>query len=90
MKDAPDYLLRVIAPMDLKTLLKKVVAKTYVSIETFLHDLSLIYQNCVTYNGPEHTFSKIAQVIVEEGNRLVKLKARRLETIQAVISANTP
>ena len=85
----PDYLLRVKEPMNLKTLLKKVVSKAFTTVEAFLYDLALIHLNCVTYNGPEHPFSKISQVIVDEGNRLVKLKYERLQAIQGVIAANT-
>jgi Bromodomain len=82
-------MLRVSNPMDLKTLLKKVVAKNYRTIDSFLRDLSLIYENCVAYNGADHLYSKISQVISEEGHRLVKLKFQRLELLEAVISENT-
>ena len=90
LKDFPDYLLRVTKPMDLKSLLKRVVSKEYPTMAAFLADLSLIHLNCVAYNGPDHSFSKISLVISEEGHRLVKQKYERLEVLEAVILENTP
>ena len=89
LKDVPDYLLHVREPMDLKTLLKLIVSKEFSSVSGFLDKLSLIYENCLAYNGAAHSFTAVARLISDEGRRLVELKAELLQHLEDIIVTNS-
>lgn len=45
-----DYPVLIIHPMDLGTVLKKIIAEEYEHVEEFLDDTELIWDNCKSYN----------------------------------------
>eukprot|EP00571_Detonula_confervacea_P006186 CAMPEP_0172316206 /NCGR_PEP_ID=MMETSP1058-20130122/27507_1 /TAXON_ID=83371 /ORGANISM="Detonula confervacea, Strain CCMP 353" /LENGTH=1200 /DNA_ID=CAMNT_0013030463 /DNA_START=35 /DNA_END=3637 /DNA_ORIENTATION=+ len=48
-----DYLKFVETPMDLETVDSKIESGSYVTPEDFEYDISLIFKNCLDYNGPK-------------------------------------
>ncbi len=53
----PDYFNFVKNPMDLGTVKSKLNQNKYRYCKDFLHDINLIFNNCILYNGPEHHVS---------------------------------
>jgi hypothetical protein len=47
----PDYKDIVKQPMDLGTVKLKLNGNEYTKLQDFLHDVSLIFDNCILYNG---------------------------------------
>lgn len=61
-REAPDYHRRIAHPMDIATMFKKLNSHKYTSKREFVHDLTLIWSNCLEYNStPEHPLRKKAQ-----------------------------
>lgn len=56
-----DYYNIVKNPMDLETIAKKVKAHKYHNREEFLHDIDLILENSIAYNGQESQFTERAR-----------------------------
>ena len=56
----PSYPTIVKDPMDLKTLEDKLKANKYTSLDAFVTDFNLIVENCRTFNGPDHSVTKLA------------------------------
>ena len=52
-----DYPLIIKQPMDLSTLKKNLLKGKYQELETMVTDLSLIWENCRTYNMPDSYIS---------------------------------
>ena len=46
--------------MDFGTIRKKLNNNVYNNIEQFSRDMNLVFENCVTYNGPENMVAKHA------------------------------
>ena len=46
----PDYFDIITDPMDLSTVKRKLMQKTYTTVEEFLSDMSLMINNCRKYN----------------------------------------
>ncbi|CAF0825160.1 unnamed protein product [Brachionus calyciflorus] len=59
--DAPDYNTIIETPMDLSTVQLKINNKVYKSRKEFVADLELIVKNCMTYNGDDTYYGKLAQ-----------------------------
>ena len=53
----PDYPNIIKNPMDLSTLKKNLLKGKYSELEQFVADLSLIWENCRTYNMPDSYIS---------------------------------
>lgn len=64
-KKFPDYRNFILRPMDLSMIRSKVKAFKYRTFNDFLDDVSLVRDNCRTYNGAEHSLTKIAQAMVD-------------------------
>ena len=56
----PSYPNIVKNPMDLRTLEDNLKAHKYPTVEAFVADFNLIIENCRIFNGPEHSFTKLA------------------------------
>lgn len=64
-KFVKDYYNVIKKPMDLEAITKNIKAHKYHNREDFLGDVELLYQNSITYNGPDSQFTKKAQQIVD-------------------------
>lgn len=58
--EVPNYFMVIKNPMDLGTIKKRLSNNFYESPQQFLDDVSLIYDNCILYNGEESFIGKIA------------------------------
>ena len=76
-KDAPQYYSRIQQPMDLTSLRQKYKAGKYSHYGELLHDLELIWSNCIEYNGEDHSFAAYAVDLRERS------RAALLHTIEA-------
>ena len=56
----PSYPTIVKTPMDLKTLEENLKANKYPTVDAFVTDFNLIVENCRTFNGPDHSITKLA------------------------------
>ena len=78
-----DYYNIVKNPMDLETVAKKIKAHKYHNRTEFLHDLDLILENSIAYNGQESQFTEkakalgriAAETLEEYGDHLNQLEA---------------
>mmetsp|Transcript_490 Transcript_490/g.1240 ORF Transcript_490/g.1240 Transcript_490/m.1240 type:complete len:512 (+) Transcript_490:181-1716(+) len=59
----PDYFDRIKSPMDLGTVRSRVDAGTYSSVDEFVSDVRLTFNNAKTYNRPETDVYKMAQEV---------------------------
>lgn len=75
--EVPDYLSVIKNPMDLSTMSKRLESNHYKSIAEFTADIKLIADNCRTYNDPETTYYKNANIL--ENFYFEKLKVRELK-----------
>ncbi|XP_048116651.1 ATPase family AAA domain-containing protein 2-like isoform X2 [Alosa alosa] len=50
LEEVPDYTTVIKQPMDLSTLLSNIDSHKYVTVKDFLHDVDLIWKNCLEYN----------------------------------------
>lgn len=64
VKKFPNYLNFIQQPIDLSTIKNKARLHKYVKYEEFLEDIKLLSANCVKYNGPDHSYSKVSQDMV--------------------------
>ncbi len=78
-----DYYEVVKIPIDLETIKNKINYKKYKSREDFISDFDLLYNNCLTYNGPDNSYTNTAQKLlsvcahmcnIEYGNQLQQLE----------------
>ena len=58
----PDYLDIIKYPSDLSKIQFKLENNNYQTIQLFLNDVQLIWDNCYTYNPPNNSISKYAQL----------------------------
>ena len=56
----PNYPNIIKSPMDLRTLEENLKAYKYLTVDAFVADFNLIVENCQTFNGAEHSFTKLA------------------------------
>ena len=56
----PSYPNIIKSPMDLRTLEENLKAYKYPTVDAFVADFNLIVENCRTFNGAEHSFTKVA------------------------------
>jgi transcription initiation factor TFIID subunit 1 len=63
-KFVKDYYSIVKNPMDLETVAKKIKAHKYHNRSEFMHDVELILENSVAYNGAESQFTEKARAMV--------------------------
>lgn len=84
-KKFPNYLEFVKEPIDLSTMRNKARHNKYVKYYDFLKDLELMRDNCVAYNGNEHSFTKVASEMVEIATQEYKTKKEELEYAENVL-----
>lgn len=60
-EDVPDYYDIIAHPMDFSTLESKIFK--YEDFSEFIHDVSLIFTNCMTYNKPSTPYFRLARKI---------------------------
>jgi hypothetical protein len=48
--------------MDLSTILKNIRKGKYTSLISFDRDMSLVFQNCIAYNGIQSEFGKVGKL----------------------------
>ena len=73
-KDVPDYHLIIRNPMDFGTMHKKLRTNQYDSKAQFSEDLTLIYENCITYNTAVDSPLRQAVKLLREKWRLLMAK----------------
>ncbi|KAF0992521.1 hypothetical protein HZS_5209, partial [Henneguya salminicola] len=56
-----DYNLYVQKPMDLETIKNQCSTNYYTSCDMFMKDVDLILNNCISYNGLNHAYTKMAE-----------------------------
>jgi bromodomain-containing factor 1 len=59
--NVPDYPKVIKYPMDLTTVDRKLNTGEYDSVEEFINDIRLVFNNCYKYNGPEAMISMLCQ-----------------------------
>lgn len=57
----PDYPKIIHHPMDLTTVDKKLNSGQYSSVDQWICDVRLVFNNCFKFNGPEATISMLCQ-----------------------------
>ncbi|KAK0504748.1 hypothetical protein EDD18DRAFT_1126173 [Armillaria luteobubalina] len=70
-EDVPDYYDVITNPMDFKTMEHKLETHQYGSVDDFVSDANLIWENCRAYNPPDSIYQKAAA-------KLEKLVATRM------------
>lgn len=63
LQDVPDYLSVIKQPMDLQTMQQRLESGHYTTMPAFIEDLDLIVTNCRTYNAPDTTYVKNANIL---------------------------
>lgn len=61
--NAPNYYNIILHPMDLSTLQKNLRCGKIKSIPEFKENLDLVWNNCITFNGPDHPLTLLATSI---------------------------
>jgi hypothetical protein len=62
-ESTPGYYEVVKRPMDLKSLQERLYTGQVTSVFQFKEELDLIWENCITFNGPQHPLSVIAKEV---------------------------
>lgn len=55
-----DYFDIITEPMDFGSIRKKLNNNVYNNIEEYSHDMNLVFDNCIKYNGPENLVARHA------------------------------
>lgn len=62
----PDYPDIIKQPMDFGTIKQKLAANMYLKLQDFLHDVQLVFENCILYNGESSSVSKWCKEVRDE------------------------
>eukprot|EP00607_Mallomonas_marina_P005877 CAMPEP_0182439702 /NCGR_PEP_ID=MMETSP1167-20130531/86595_1 /TAXON_ID=2988 /ORGANISM="Mallomonas Sp, Strain CCMP3275" /LENGTH=1396 /DNA_ID=CAMNT_0024633453 /DNA_START=440 /DNA_END=4630 /DNA_ORIENTATION=- len=73
----PDYLVKIPIPMDLGTVKSRLLRGEYSNVETCATDITLVFQNAITYNPPTHVVHQIALIMKEEFEAEMELVRER-------------
>lgn len=80
----PHYFTIVKYPMDFSTIERKLASSNpqkpdsnsenprYYNVDEFVHDVRLIFQNCVTFNGPDHAITAMGKRVGEVFDKQIK------------------
>jgi hypothetical protein len=87
--NAPGYFEIIQNPMDLSTVKKKLSEHRYESVQAFVSDLHLIWDNALVFNGPESMFAFMATDLKKWTEKQWRIKPvsqedewqKRLETL---------
>lgn len=66
----PDYFEVITNPIDFGTIKIKLAENMYDSMESFLADIQLTFDNCIKFNGEESHVTKLCKNVREEYKRL--------------------
>lgn len=90
-KDVPDYHVIIKRPMDLSLMHKKLKNHEYLSKGQFIHDLMLIYDNCMTYNTASDSPLRTAVRLLREKWSLLLAKVPDIciQTSDAIASSSS-
>lgn len=69
----PDYHNIIKNPMDFSTIKKKLSSGYYVNFSEFNHDINLVFNNCLLYNGDKGIVGNICLKIKEEWSKLYEV-----------------
>ena len=86
-KKVKDYYDRIKTPMDLETIETLIRYHKYTSVDEYLSDINQMYENSLSYNGPESVFTKKAQEILDSAKQMIQENQERLSQLEASISA---
>jgi bromodomain-containing factor 1 len=76
----PTYVDIITHPMDLGTVERKIQTGQYKDVDEFASDMRLIWQNCITFNGPDNAVSIWAKTL----STLFEKQIQRMPTLAAV------
>ncbi|HVW99735.1 MAG TPA: hypothetical protein VHA52_04720 [Candidatus Babeliaceae bacterium] len=62
----PDYYDIIKQPMDFGTIKTKLHSNQYTKMQDFVHDVSLVFENCILYNGENSQVSIMCKQVKEE------------------------
>ncbi|KAJ8348205.1 hypothetical protein SKAU_G00267940 [Synaphobranchus kaupii] len=85
-KVVKDYYKIITRPMDLQTLRENVRKRLYPSREEFRENVELIVKNSITYNGPKHPLTQVAQAMLDMCDEKLKEKEDRLVRLEKAIN----
>ncbi|XP_064206308.1 transcription initiation factor TFIID subunit 1 isoform X4 [Anguilla rostrata] len=85
-KVVKDYYKIITRPMDLQTLRENVRKRLYPSREEFRENVELIVKNSITYNGPKHPLTQVAQSMLDLCDEKLKEKEDRLVRLEKAIN----
>ncbi|KAJ8276545.1 hypothetical protein COCON_G00082970 [Conger conger] len=85
-KVVKDYYKFITRPMDLQTLRENVRKRLYPSREEFRENVELIVKNSITYNGPKHPLTQVAQAMLDLCDEKLKEKEDRLVRLEKAIN----
>ena len=80
----PDYLDVIKNPMDLGTIANKIKKKEYLTHYSFVHDLNLVWDNCIFYNGEHTDIGKWAIMLKKTSIELINGKKKKKTTLPAI------
>jgi transcription initiation factor TFIID subunit 1, fungi type len=89
LKKFPDYAMLVAKPIDLTTIKTKVRHNKYRRVADFVADLRLMRTNCSTYNGEDHSLTKIADSIYEMGSEAYMQNTSELAEAEKALESPT-
>ncbi len=81
IEDVPDYLDHVKKPMDFKTMWKKLNNCSYSSIDEVETDLTLMAENCLSYNERDTMFYRAGVKLRDQGGCIIRQARRAIESI---------
>lgn len=84
IKKFPDYLSIVKNPIDLTTIKTKIRHNKYIRYQEFFDDLILMKDNCMKYNGTEHSLTSVAQKMVDMAYEQFEIDKARIEEAENI------
>lgn len=66
----PDYFSIIKNPMDFSTIKKKLANCTYTNLKEFVNDITLVFENCYTYNGRKTLVGDMCTRVKKEYDKL--------------------
>lgn len=89
-KDVPDYFDVIKHPMDLSLVMSKLKSGMYPTLRDFGSDVSLMCNNCFSYNGPDTQYYKCAENIKKYFEELVRKYASVISKWGFEVALNGP
>jgi bromodomain-containing factor 1 len=84
--NVPDYPKVIKYPMDLTTVDKKLNTGEYDSVEEFINDIRLVFNNCYKFNGPEAMISMLCQNVESAFEKSLRQMPPSREVIALLMS----